>query len=338
MSSIDVGIDLGTANIIISTEKGIILREPSVVAYNKKTEKVVAVGQEAFDMLGRTPGYIVAIRPLRDGVISDHNMTDIMISEFIKKVTGKQIVKPKIVLCIPAEITDVESRAVVEAALEAGARKVYLIQEPIAAMLGAGIDITKPSGSLVVDIGGGTTDIAVISMGGIVKSKSLKVAGNTIDEAIMKYMLRKYKLLLGDKTSERAKIELADVYSPSADKTICVKGRNVVKGLPEKISISQMDIKDAVIDCVNQIVESIKSVLEISPPELVGDIYSSGITLTGGTALLGGLDKYIAEKVKVKCVVADDPLTCVAKGTIKSFKLQDKLLEGFQSVSLYKYK
>lgn len=338
VSSVDIGIDLGTANIIISTGKGIILNEPSIVAYNTKTEKVVAVGNDAFDMLGRTPGYIVAIRPLNEGVISDHEMTDIMIKQFISKVTGKQLIKPRIVLCIPSMITDVESRAVVEAALSAGARKVYLIQEPVAAMLGASINISEPYGKMVVDIGGGTTDAAIMSLGGIVSSKSIKVGGNKIDNAIIKYVQKKYKILIGEKTAEYVKINLCNLDNPDGEKKLIIKGRNLLKGLPEKLEVSDMDIRDAVIDCVEQIIDAIRSVIEVSPPELVGDIYESGIVLTGGGAMLTGLAAYIQSRLNVKCRVADDPMECVAKGTRLAFNYLDKLLEGFEQISLYKYK
>lgn len=339
MGSVDIGIDLGTANIIItSSKKGLVLNEPSVVAYNKKTETVVAVGNEAFEMLGRTPEYIVAIRPLHDGVISDHEMTQAMIKEFILKVTGRQLIKPRIVLCIPSFITDVESRAVVEAALNAGARKVYLIQEPVAAMIGAGIDITKPDGNMVVDIGGGTCDVAVISLGGIVRSNSIKVAGNKIDQAIIKHITNKYKILLGEKTAEKIKMELANVYNPTGEKKQVVKGRNLLKGLPEKLELSDIDIYEAVIESVDSIIDAIKHVLEQTPPELVGDIYSNGILLTGGGALLGGLPELIEKRINVKCRTADDPLSCVAKGTSIAFDIADKLLEGFEQISLYKYK
>lgn len=336
MASVDIGIDLGTANIIISTNKGIVLREPSIVAYNRKTQKVVAVGNAAYDMLGRTPEYIDAIKPLKDGVISDHEMTEVMITAFISKVTGRHIAKPRVVLCIPCEITDVESRAVVEAAISAGARKVYLIEEPVAALLGAGVDITKPLGTMVVDMGGGTTDIAIASLGGIVNSKSVKVAGNAVDTSIIKYIQKKYKVLIGDKTAEKVKIELANVYNPTGDKPYKVKGRNLMTGLPETIQITDLDIHDAVINSVMEVVDAIKSVLEIAPPELVGDIYETGIILTGGTALLGGLDEFISDTLKVKCRVADDPMTCVAKGTIRAFNYVNDLLEGFRQVSLYK--
>ncbi len=339
MASVDIGIDLGTANIIITTaKKGIVLNEPSVVAYNKKSETVVAVGDDAFDMLGRTPEYIVAIRPLRDGVISDHEMTQAMIKQFIYKVTGRHLFKPRIVLCIPSFITDVESRAVVEAALNAGARKVYLIQEPVAAMIGAGIDITQPDGNMVVDIGGGTADVAIISLGGIVTSNSIKVAGNKIDGEIIKYISNKYKILIGEKTAEKIKIELANVFNPTGDKKMIVKGRNLIKGLPEKLEVSDTDVYEAIISCAEDIVEAIKSVLEVTPPELVGDIYTNGILLTGGGALLGGLAELISDRLNVKCKPANEPLLCVAKGTRMAFGISEKLLEGFEQISLYKYK
>ncbi len=339
MASIDIGIDLGTANIIITTlKKGIVLDEPSIVAFNKKTQSVVAVGKEAFKMLGRTPEYIVAIRPLRDGVISDHEITQVMIKEFIHKVNGKSLFKPRVVLCVPSFITDVESRAVVEAALNAGARKVFLIEEPIAAMLGAGIDITKPCGNMVVDIGGGTTDIAVASLGGIVRSSSIKIAGNKIDQAIIKHISHKYKILLGEKTAESVKIELTNLHNPTGKVKKQIKGMNLLKGLPEMIEISELDVKEAIYDCAIGIIEAIRSVLEVTPPELVGDIYSNGILLTGGGALLGGFRELVEEKLNVKCNVADEPLLCVAKGTRLSFQLAEKLSEGFEEISLYKFK
>lgn len=339
MGTSDIGIDLGTANIIItSANKGVVLNEPSVVAFNKKTRKVVAVGSDAYEMIGRTPEYIVAVRPLRDGVISDHDMTEVMIKEFILKVTGRQPFRPRIVICIPSSITDVESRAVVEAALNAGARKVYLIEEPIAAMLGAGIDITRPDGNMVVDIGGGTTDIAVMSLGGIVKSKSITTAGSKIDQAIIKHFTNNYKILIGDKTAESIKFEIADVFNPTGEKSMVIKGRNLITGLPEKITATDLDIYEGIKECADEIIESIKSVIDRTPPELVGDIYVNGVVLTGGGALLGGMSELVEKEIGVKCRIADDPLFCVSNGTKTSFKLLDKLLEGFENISLYKYK
>jgi rod shape-determining protein MreB len=337
MASTDIGIDLGTANIIITLgNKGIVINEPSVVAYDKKKQCVLAVGNEAYNMLGRTPEYIVAVKPLKDGVVSDNEMTEAMLIAFIRKVIGR-IVKPRIILCVPSSVTDVERRAVVEAALSAGARKVYLIEEPIAALIGAGIDISKPNGTMVVDIGGGTVDIAVVSFNGIVKSASVKLAGNRFDSAIVKGVTQKYKILIGDKTAENAKKEIANVFEPTGKKII-VKGRHLIKGLPESIEISDKDIYDFLIDEVTEIVDKIKGVFEQTPPELVGDILTNGIVLTGGGALLKGLPELISKKVGAPCYVADDPIECVAKGVQKAFKHADELLDGFEKISLYRYK
>ncbi len=339
MSSVDIGIDLGTANTIITIGgKGIVVDEPSVVAYDKKKHQVLAVGAEAFKMLGRTPEYIVAVKPLRDGVISDNDTTEAMVAAFIKKVSSSMMLKPRIILCVPSLITDVENRAVIEAALSAGARKVFIIKEPIAALIGAGVDISKAKGAMVVDIGGGTTDIAVTSFNGIVQDTSIKMAGNKLDEAIIKYISAKYKIIIGEKTAEQAKIHIANVYHPDADKKMTVKGRNLIKGLPESLEISETDAYEAIIDLVNEIVAGVKNVLERTPPELVGDILASGIVLTGGGALLKGLDKLIQEVIGAPCYVADDPLKCVAKGVEAAFGLSDELLDGFEKISLYRYK
>lgn len=338
MPSVDIGIDLGTANVIITMgNKGIVLDEPSVVAYNKKTNEVVAVGDEAYRMLGKTPGYIVAVKPLSDGVISDHMMAESMICAFIKKVTSKQLLMPRIVICVPSGVTEVESRAVVEAARNSGSRKIYLIQEPVAALIGAGVDIDTPTGNMVVDIGGGTTDVAAVSMNGIVKSASVKVGGNKIDQAIVKHITNAYKLLIGERTAEQIKKGIANVYDPDGTKTMTVKGRNLLNGLPEAIVVTDMDIHRAIIEPVTDILVAIRSVLEVTPPELIGDIHTNGIYLTGGGALLGGLDKLITAETGIPCRVADEPMTCVARGTGKSFAMLDKLLDGFQSVSLYKF-
>jgi rod shape-determining protein MreB len=335
----DIGIDLGTANIIITMGgKGIIVNEPSVVAYNKKKGEVVAVGREAYKMIGRTPEYIVAVRPLRDGVISDHDMTMLMLREFIRKASKNLLIKPQIIICVPSSITDVENRAVVEAALSAGARKVYLIKEPIAALLGAGVDITKPSGTMVVDIGGGTADVAVISFNGIVKATSIRMAGNKFDQAIIKYVSQKHKILIGEKTAETAKKTVGNVFEPDPDVSMIIKGRNVVKGLPQSLEITEANMRDALIDSAMEIVNKIKSVLEVTPPELVGDILASGIILTGGGSLLKGLDRLIAHNVGAPCRPAENPIECVARGVAKAFKYADELLDGFEKVSMYKYK
>lgn len=339
MSAVDIGIDLGTANTIITIGgKGIVINEPSVVAYDKKKKQVLAVGEEAYRMIGRTPEYIVAVKPLADGVISDNVMAEAMISEFIRKVSGSMLLKPRIIICVPSSVTDVETRAVVEAALSAGARKVYIIEEPIASLLGAGIDISKPNGYMVVDIGGGTADVAVVSFNGIVKSESIKVAGNKFDEAIVRYVTQKYKLLIGEKTAEEIKKKITNVYNPTGDKKMTIKGRHLLKGLPVSMEISDLDAAEAVAELVMEIIDEIKAVLEVTPPELIGDIHENGIVLTGGGALLGGLPEAITQETRVKCYVAENPLECVARGVAAAFKLSDDLLDGFEKISLYKYK
>lgn len=339
MSSVDVGIDLGTANTIITIGgKGIVVNEPSVVAYDKKKQKVLAIGTEAYKMIGRTPDYIVAVKPLKDGVISDNVTTEAMVSAFIKKVSSSMMLKPRIILCVPSLITDVENRAVIEAALSAGARKVFIIKEPIAALLGAGVDISQAKGAMVVDIGGGTTDIAITSFNGIVKDTSIKLAGTKFDESIAKYVTAKYKLIIGEKTAEEVKIKLANVYRPDPNVKMTIKGRNLLRGLPESVEINEMDLYEALIDHVEEITAGVKSVLERTPPELVGDILANGIVLTGGGALLKGLDKYIQEKIGAPCYVADNPLECVARGVEAAFSLSEELLDGFEKISLYRYK
>ena len=332
----DIGIDLGTANVLISVgNKGVVLNEPSVVAFNKKLGEVIAIGDEAYKMIGRTPEYITVVRPLSDGVISDHKMTEKMIMAFIEKVTGKQLLMPNIVMCIPSAITDVESRAVIEAAKIAGARQVYLIEEPVAAIMGAGVDISSPDGNMVVDIGGGTTDIAVVSLNGVVTKLSMKVAGGKLDKAIVRYVSSRYRVLIGEKTAEHAKMAAANVYSPDGSRKVSVKGRHLVRGLPEQIELTDYDIYEAIIDNIQEMIDGVRDVAERTPPELAGDIYRNGIYLTGGGALLFGLDKLMTSQLGVKCIVPDDPLSCVAKGTRYEFKNIDKLLDGFEHVSMY---
>ena len=270
MSKTDIGIDLGTANTVITLgKKGVVLSEPSAIAYHTHTKEVLAVGKRAYQMIGKTPDYIEVIRPLSGGVISDDRMTQYMIREFILQVTGHRLTKPRIIICVPSFITDVEKRAVVEAAMSAGSRKAYLIDEPIAALIGAGVNIGKARGNMVVDIGGGTTDVAIVSMNGIVTSHSVRAAGNTLDQAIIRYMQTKYKLLIGERTAERLKIEMTNLYDPRADVTAWVKGRNLVSGLPEMQEVSELEIFEAVEDVVADIIEAIKTVLEETPPELV---------------------------------------------------------------------
>lgn len=316
MFSKDIGIDLGTANVLIYIKgEGIILNEPSVVAYDEENGKLLAVGSEAREMLGRTPGKVKAIRPLKDGVIADFETTEIMLDYFIKKILGRNVfLRPRIVICCPTNITGVEKNAIREAAEKTGAKKVYIEEEPKAAAIGAGLDISVPSGSMVVDIGGGTTDIAVLSLGGIVSSASIKIAGNTLDKDITKYIKDKYKLLIGERTAEEIKIKIGTVFEDKNTK-MSVRGRNLVTGLPHTIQITSSEIKEALLDSVYQIVRTVKNVLEQTPPELSADIIEKGIVLTGGGALLNGLDKLLEKELKVNVKVAENPLSCVAEGT-----------------------
>lgn len=338
MATTDIGIDLGTANTVITIgKKGVVLSEPSAIAYHKRNKSILAVGKRAYDMIGKTPEFIEVIQPLANGVISDDQMTHYMIKEFILKVTGHHLVKPRIIICVPSFITDVEKRAVVEAAMSAGSRKAYLIDEPIAALIGAGVNIGKARGNMIVDIGGGTTDVAIISMNGLVTSHSIKVAGNTLDQAIIRYMQTKYKLLIGARTAERIKIELTNLYDPREDITAWVKGRNLVSGMPEMVEISEVELFEAVEDEIAEILEAIKLVLEETPPELVGDIYENGVLLAGGGAMLSGLRKLIERTLQVKCVIAKDSLHCVAKGTAIAFRKMNHLLDGFENVAVYQF-
>jgi rod shape-determining protein MreB len=339
MNTPDIGIDLGTANIVMTYgKKGVVLSEPSVIAYNTSTRRILAVGQEAYQMIGKTPSYIEVVHPLTNGVISDDLMTQCMIREFLIKVCGHQLVKPRIIICVPAFITDLEKRAVGDAVMSAGCRKAYLIDEPIAAMLGAGINIGKAKGHMVVDIGGGTTDIAIVSMNGIVTSHSIKSAGSQIDRAIMKYMMNRYKLLIGEQTAEQIKMKLTNLYDPRDDISMTVKGRSIMRGLPDMVEINEMELFDAMEDEIFAIMEAIKKVLEETPPELVGDIYENGILLTGGGALLGGLRELIHRTLNVNCVLAKDAVHCVAKGTGLAFQKINHLLDGFEGVTVYKYR
>ena len=339
MSKTDIGIDLGTANTVITLgKKGVVLSEPSAIAYHQRTREVLAVGRRAYQMIGKTPDYIEVVQPLSGGVISDDRMTQYMIREFILKVTGRHLTKPRIIICVPSFITDVEKRAVVEAAMSAGSRKAYLIDEPIAALIGAGVNIGKARGNMVVDIGGGTTDVAIVSMNGIVTSHSIRAAGSTLDEAIIRYMQTKYKLLIGPRTAEQVKIEMTNLYDPRADVTTWIKGRNLVSGLPEMREVSELEIFEAVEDVIADIIEAIKTVLEETPPELVGDIYENGVLMAGGGAMLGGLRKLVERTLQVKCVVAKDSLHCVAKGTAIAFRKMDTLLDGFENIAVYQFK
>ncbi len=316
----DIGIDLGTASILVYVKgKGIVLKEPSVVAIDKNTNTVLAVGEEARKMLGRTPGNIVAIRPLKEGVISDYDVTEKMLKYFISKVLGKSsffsLFKPQIMVCVPSGVTEVEKRAVIDATMEAGARKVFLIEEPIAAAIGAGLDISKPNGNMVVDIGGGTADIAVISLGGVVVSTSIKIAGDRFDEALVKYMRKKYNLLIGERTAEDIKIQIGTAYKRDEDVTMDVRGRNLVSGLPENVPVKAMETFQALEENVNQIADAVHMVLEKTPPELSADISDKGIIMTGGGSLLWGLDKLIKNRTGINVHIAEDAVSCVAMGT-----------------------
>lgn len=318
----DIGIDLGTATVLVYIKgKGIVLREPSVVAIDVNTNRLLAVGEEARRMLGRTPGNIVAIRPLRDGVISDYDITERMLKYFINKVCGNRffkLFKPRIIVCVPSGVTEVEKRAVVDAALQAGASKTYLIEEPIAAAIGAGIDIAKACGSMVVDIGGGTTDVAVISLGGTVVSTSIKVAGDKFDEAIVRYIRKKHNIMIGERTAEELKINIGTVYKRDQEISMDIRGRNLVSGLPKTITITSTEMMEALEEPATSIVEAVHSVLEKTPPELAADISDKGIVMTGGGSLLYGLDKLLQEKTHITVNIAEDTVSCVALGTGKA--------------------
>ncbi len=322
----DIGIDLGTATVIAYVKgKGIVLREPSVVAVDNNTGNVLAVGKEARRMLGRTPGNIVATRPLREGVISNYTVTEKMLKYFINKVAGKSIFSPRIMICIPSQVTEVEKKAVIDAASQAGARRVYLIEEPIAAAIGAGIDISKPCGNMVVDIGGGTTDIAVISLGGSVVSTSLKVAGDKFDEYIVKYIKKKHNVMIGERTAEDLKINVGCVYPKIQDSEMDIRGRDLITGLPKTITIHSSEMLEAMLEPAMMIVDSVHSVLEKTPPELAADISDKGIYMTGGGCLVDGLDKLLEEKTGIHVMIAEDTVSCVALGTGKALDNLDSL-------------
>ena len=322
----DIGIDLGTATVIAYVKgKGIVLREPSVVAVNNSTGEVLAIGQEARRMLGRTPGNIVATRPLREGVISDYTVTEKMLKYFINKICGRFVFSPRIMICIPSQVTEVEKKAVIDAASQAGARRVYLIEEPIAAAIGAGIDISKACGNMIVDIGGGTTDIAVISLGGSVVSTSLKVAGDKFDEYIVKYIKKKHNIMIGERTAEELKVNIGCVYPKIQDIEMDIKGRDLITGLPKTITVYSSEMMEALEEPANMIIDAVHSVLERTPPELASDISEKGIYMTGGGCLVDGLDKLLAEKTGINVMIADDAVSCVALGTGKALDNLDSL-------------
>ena len=313
----DIGIDLGTASILVYVKgKGVVLKEPSVVAFDRDTNRIKAIGEEARLMLGRTPGNIVAVRPLRQGVISDYTVTEKMLKYFIQKAVGKQrFRKPLISICVPSQVTEVERKAVEDAAFQAGARDVKIIEEPIAAAIGAGIDIARPCGNMIVDIGGGTSDIAVISLGGTVVSASIKIAGDDFDDAIVRYMRKKHNLLIGERTAEDIKIRIGSAYPRPESVSVDVRGRNLVTGLPKTITVTSDETEEALKDTTSQIVEAVHGVLEKTPPELAADIADRGIVLTGGGSLLYGLEELIESKTGITTMTAEDPMTAVAIGT-----------------------
>ncbi|NLN65501.1 MAG: rod shape-determining protein [Clostridiaceae bacterium] len=317
MFSRDIGIDLGTANTLVHMKgKGIVLREPSVVAINNNTGDVLSVGIDAKNMIGRTPGNITAIRPMKDGVIADFQITQGMLKYFIRKIMGRNImIRPRVVVCVPSGVTEVEKRAVIDATLQAGAKEAYLIEEPMAAAIGAKLPVEEPSGSMVVDIGGGTSEVAVISLGGIVVSRSLRVAGDELDDAIVHYVKKEYNLMIGERTAENIKIRLGSASQLEPEARVNISGRDLVTGLPKDLSISSEEIREALSEPVNAIIDSIKYTLEKTPPELAADIMEKGIMLTGGGALLQGLDKLILDETGIPVNIAEFPLDCVVLGT-----------------------
>ena len=330
----DIGIDLGTASVLVYVKgKGVVLNEPSVVAMDKTTGKLLKVGTDAQAMLGRTPGNIIAIRPLREGVISDYDMTERMLKEFIHKVAGFSFFKPRVIICVLSGITEVEERAVIDAGIQAGARKVYLIEEPVAAAIGAGIDITQPDGHMVVDIGGGTADIAVISLSGVVESASIKIAGDQLNEAVVKYMRRKHNLLVGERTAEEMKKQIGCVFPKDEEETMDVKGRCLLTGLPKVVTVSSTEMMDAFEEPVERIMEAIHSVLERTPPELVADVSTNGIIMTGDGSLVYGFDKLITARTGIHTTVAEDAISCVVLGTGKSLDSLNSMQDGTMNLS-----
>lgn len=331
----DIGVDLGTANTLVHVkDKGIVIREPSVVAIQRDTNEVLAVGEEAKQMIGRTPGNIVAIRPLKDGVIADFDITQAMLRYFIRKVVdGKSFVRPRVLVGVPSGVTEVEKRAVIDATIQAGAREAYLIEEPMAAAIGAGLPVDEPTGNMVVDIGGGTTEVAVISLGGIVTSRSIRIGGDEMDEAIVQYTKRAYNLLIGERTAESVKISIGSAIAPLKEETYELRGRDLVSGLPKTVVVTSTQIQQALSEPVEGIVEAVKITLEKTPPELASDIMDRGIVMTGGGSLLRNLDKLLSQETGMPVYVAEDALSCVALGTGKAVENVDVLKRGFMNNS-----
>lgn len=334
MAQNDIGIDLGTTSIIIAMEgQGVVLNQPSIVAVDHRKHKVLAVGDEALAMVGRTPNYISAIRPLKDGVISDHMLTKELIGRFVRKVHESMLVKPRVAVCVPAAITGIESDAVVEAVVSAGARQVFLIDEPIAAALGSGVDILQPQGHMIIDIGGGTTDIAVISLGGKVRATSVPVAGNSFDDEILKFIRTKFNIAIGLRTVEELKKEVACCRQKDFSATMEIKGRSLINGLPLRVNVCTEDLYEPVMMLAERIGVAAHQVLERTPPELAGDIFENGVMLTGGGAMLHGLAEYLSETLKVKVNISPDPIHCVALGTAKCLELGPQLETGFKDAT-----
>ena len=331
----DIGVDLGTANTLVHVkDKGIVIREPSVVAIQKDTNQVLAVGEEAKQMIGRTPGNIVAIRPLKDGVIADFDITQAMLRYFIRKVVdGKSFVRPRVLVGVPSGVTEVEKRAVIDATIQAGAREAYLIEEPMAAAIGAGLPVDEPTGNMVVDIGGGTTEVAVISLGGIVTSRSIRIGGDEMDEAIVQYTKRAYNLLIGERTAEDVKISIGSAIAPEKEESYELRGRDLVSGLPKTVVVTSSQIQQALSEPVAGIVEAVKITLEKTPPELASDIMDRGIVMTGGGSLLRNLDQLLSHETGMPVYVAEDALSCVALGTGKAVENVDVLKRGFMNNS-----
>ncbi|MDR1029123.1 MAG: rod shape-determining protein MreB [Clostridiales Family XIII bacterium] len=323
----EVGIDLGTANVLVYIKgKGIVLNEPSVVAINDETNDILAVGEEARKMLGRTPANIIAVRPLKDGVISDYEVTERMLKYFIRKSCGgSKFFRPRIMICVPSGVTEVEKRAVIEAATQAGGKSVYLMEEPVAAAIGAGLDITGPDGKMVIDIGGGTSDVAVISLGTIVTSMSVKVAGDSLDDAIIKYMRKEHKLYIGERTAEQMKITVGTAFPREESVSFECRGRDLVTGLPKSIDVTSEEMLEALDEPLQTICETVHHVLENTPPELAADISNTGIVITGGGALLNGIDKRIKKRTGIDVIIAEDPKSCVAIGTGKALNSMDAI-------------
>ena len=330
----DIAMDLGTTSVLVAVRgRGILLQEPSVVAVDRRTGAVLQVGEAARQMLGRTPGDLLAVRPLREGIISDCTIAEAMVRAFLHKAAPGRLLKPRLLVCVPSGISEVAERAVVEAGLQAGARRVYLMEEPLAAALGAGVDITQPEGHMVVDIGGGTADIAVISLSGVVESASIKIAGDQLNEAVVKYMRRKHNLLVGERTAEEMKKQIGCVFPKDEEETMDVKGRCLLTGLPKVVTVSSTEMMDAFEEPVERIMEAIHSVLERTPPELVADISTNGIVMTGGGSLVSGFDKLVTARTGIHTVIADDAISCVALGTGKSLDSLNSMQDGTMNLS-----